>query len=686
MYQFYQNLLTVPATMLYENSDIMSEANYKKLCRCGKINKVVVGRGLGNKAQVEFDSIPERFKVQVVKKLGYPPKLNNNNLILNYYKDDYEAVDFFAYYLLDEYRTLSPEKQDEYVKNSQMLKALDLFIKETITFVKSRNGRRGLTEIWNDAAKAVMEVKDQIGHTLPKSARRLKDKLEAFQKEGYSSLVSENFGNKKASKVKDSEQEALLRTLLRDHRTFDNEQIAMVYNSVAKLQKFHELSASTIGNYRKKWNLLVMSGTKGEKGFDNELAMHVKRKAPSIPMAYWTVDGWDAELLYQKTTITKTLDGKNRTTTTYHNRLTIVVVLDPFNKYPVGYAIGTHENPELIQEALKNAVKHTEELFGAKHKVLQIQSDRYSIKKLTPFYEMVSKKFTPAKAHNSKTKVIEPWFKYLNRNYCQFAPNWSGEGVKSETQPNDEYLNKIKHSFPNEEACAMQLVRMIEIDRGKLRDQYIQAYSDMPEKAKKVVSEKEFLLHFGETTGFTNKLGHNGLHVAINGRKLEYDSFDVNFRMNAHLDWTIKYDDDNLQQVLAYSEEKNISFLLTQKYVQPMALYDRQDGDSDELKKVFDFNKETKTLVLETQAEDIKEVQQMFIQNPELNNTLAKMLIVDSRGQHKDQRNAKRLNAGKKLLEKQNKKIEKQEQRSWDDEQMEYFNNKMDFSKYLNNE
>lgn len=682
MYQFYQNTLTVPATILYENSEIMSEDNYKKLCSRGKINKVVVGGGLGNKAQVEFDSIPERFKIEVVKKLGFPPKKNTQNLILNYYKDDYEAVDFFAYYLLDEYRTLSPEKQDEYVKNAQMIQAVELYVKETLSFVRSRNGKRGLTEIWADAATAVTEVKDQIGHTLPKSARRLKEKLEDFKKEGYSSFVSENFGNKKASKVKDTQQEALLRTLLRDHRTFDNEQIASFYNSVAKLQQFPEISASTIGNYRKKWNLLVMSGTKGEKGFDSTIAMQIKRSAPSAPLLYWTLDGWDSELLYQKTSVG--LDGKK--TTTYHNRLTMVVVLDPFNKYPVGYAIGTHENPELIQKALRNAVKHTEELFGSKHKVLQIQSDRYSIKKMTPFYKMVSKKFTPAKVKNSKTKVIEPWFRYFNKTYCQLAPNWSGQGVKSVVQPNDEYLNKIRHSFPNEEACAMQLMRMIEIEREKLREQYMKAYVEMPQDAIKFVSKQEFLLHFGDTTGFTNKLGNNGLHVAINGKKLEYDSFDVNFRMNAHLDWTIKFDGDNLQEVLAYSEEKNISFILSQKYIQPMALYDRKDGDSDELKRVWDFNKETKQIVLETQAEDIKEVQQMFTQNPELDNTLAKMLIVDSKGQHKDQRNSKRLEPARNILEKQDQKIKKQDQKTWDEEQMDYLQNKMDFTKFLEND
>ena len=679
MYQFHQNTLTVPARALYEDLGVMSESNYKKLCAAGKLNKVVTGRGLGNIARVEFDNIPDRFKIQIVKKLGYPPKKTTQNLILNYYKDDYEAQDFYANYLLDDYRTLPSDIQKEYTINAQMLTALDMYIKEMVIFRKSRGGKAALTKIWEDAALASEDVKDQTGHTLPKSVRRLKEKLEQFKTESYSALISENFGNKKAVKVKDSTQEATLRQLLRDHRNLDNEQIAKIYNTVAGIQNWPDLSASTIGNYRTKWNLLIFAGTKGEKAFDNNIAMQAKRVAPSVPMVYWTVDGWDAELLYQKTG-----SGlKGQTVTTYHNRLAIVVVLDPFCKYPVGYAIGTHETPELIQKALRNAIQHTQQLFGFKHKVLQIQSDNYAKKKMMPIYEAMSKHFTPAKVGNAKGKVIEPWFKYLNKNYCQYAPNWSGQGVKSEVQPNDEYLNKIRHTFPDEEGCTMQLMRMIESDRAKLRDQYIASYNEMPDDIKKPITQQEYLQHFGETTGFTNKVAHNGLNVAINGHKMQFDSFDINFRMYSNLDWIIKYDSNDLSEVLAFNEEKNISFFLNEKYTQPMALYDRKEGDSEELARIGSFNREAKAMIIDSVIEDSATVQQMFIRNPELNDTLAKMLLVDSKGQHKDQRNAKRLQPAQKLLAKQEKKEQKQTENTWNDEQTDYLTNKIDFSKYL---
>lgn len=114
-----------------------------------------------------------------------------------------------------------------------------------------------------------------------------------------------------------------------------------------------------------------------------------------------------------------------------------------------------------------------------------------------------------------------------------------------------------------------------------------------------------------------------------------------------------------------------------------MALYDRQENDAQELQKVRNFNKDLKNRVLETQAEDAKIISQMFVQNPELDNTLAKMVIVDSRGQHKDQRNSKRLESAQKLLAKQDKKEEQKQQKNWEQEQDEYYANKINLDKYL---
>ncbi|HHT9079692.1 TPA: hypothetical protein ACT5CJ_002484, partial [Flavobacterium psychrophilum] len=72
-----------------------------------------------------------------------------------------------------------------------------------------------------------------------------------------------------------------------------------------------------------------------------------------------------------------------------------------YNKYPIGYAIGSHESPELIKEAMRNAINHTAELFGQRFNPRQLQSDNYQSKTLTPVYEACTKYYTPAKVKNA---------------------------------------------------------------------------------------------------------------------------------------------------------------------------------------------------------------------------------------------------------------------------------------------
>ena len=71
--------------------------------------------------------------------------------------------------------------------------------------------------------------------------------------------------------------------------------------------------------------------------------------------------------MYQK----RKRNTKGHSITTYTNRVNAVIVIDPFNYYPVGYAIGTHETPQLIQQAILNAMEHTKELFGEYYKPYQ---------------------------------------------------------------------------------------------------------------------------------------------------------------------------------------------------------------------------------------------------------------------------------------------------------------------------
>ena len=81
--------------------------------------------------------------------------------------------------------------------------------------------------------------------------------------------------------------------------------------------------------------------------------------------------------------------------------------------------------------------------------------------------------------------------------------------------------------------------------------------------------------------------------------------------------------------------------------------------------------------------QDHQLVENLFNENPKLSDTLTKLVLVDSNGQHKDNKSAARLAGAQKMLEKQNKKEAKETEKSWQQEQEEYLNNKVDLNKYL---
>ncbi|SNB07923.1 conserved hypothetical protein [Flavobacterium psychrophilum] len=515
-------------------------------------------------------------------------------------------------------------------------------------------------DIWDSLSRDVNAFRD-VPHNLPVNRDALRRKVTQYQREGYVSIISGKHTTKNAIKVSTKEQLALLEKLLRQHQNLNNEQVADLYNIVAKAMidtVWKTIDATTVANHRKKLGLYVYGGQQGETAFMHNKMMQVKRTAPSVPMVYWTLDGNVTELLYQQ----KTTNKKGHSVTTYHNRLTTVMVLDPFNKYIIGYAIGTDETPQLIKEALRNAVNHSAELFGERYKPMQLQSDRYQIKNLTPTYEAMSKFLVPAKAHNSKSKIIEPFFDKFNEKHFQakLAPNWSGHNVnaKKENQPNSDWLNKIRHQFPDEAGCRLQIINAIENDRAEKINAYKTNWLRLPEADRLPLATMDYLRWFGEHTGYTNRLQGQGVTPTILGESRFYDTFDLNFRKYAHLDWLIRYDPQDLTQVLvtnAKSKDGRLQeeigthqFLLTDKYIQPMALYDRKEGDSEQLHKIFDYNKSLVNHVIQQNVETDGLLQDLHQKNPQLE-LLSKLMISDSNGQHKQQKQAtKKISAPKK--------------------------------------
>ena len=612
----------------------------------------------GTEALIAYDeNMHKDIKAKIVKIFGQNiTEIAKQNPLKKYLIKDIAAEDFFAEHKYEGTdKHIKKEKQIIYAANAVAYNAISNFLNDRKTYRKVRGGTGVGKSTWPDIIAALKAYAPEWGWKLPYSERNLRQNIADYKDQGYIALISGKDTNSNAVAVKETEQQATLRQLLRHPNNLNDEQVLIMYNEIASRLDWRKISAGTIANRRVEWNLTIISARRGAQYFNNNVAMQHKRSAPGYPLKFWTMDGWDAELLYQK----QTINANGHSVTTYHNRPTVIQVMDAFTNYIIGYAIGTHETPALIKEALKNALLHTKEIFGCMYRPNQLQTDNYQIKNLTPLYEAVSPRFTPAAVKNAKAKPIEPHFAKFNTKYFQYAHNWSGHNVTASphNQPNEEYRDKVKHNFPDEAGCHQQIIDAIETDRQSKLQLFKEKFAELPTEYKLPWSTAQYLYNIGDTTGFTNKLQGSGLTLTINKTPVVFDCFDADFREYAHLDWVVKYDLNDMSTALAHSIDGTHRFLLTQKYIQPMALVDRTEGDSTQLALTNNYNKQLKEKVLNQMATDGDAVAALFNQYPQLDDTLAKMRISDSLGQHKDNKNNQRIQqAATKTIAKQERK------------------------------
>ena len=619
--QYFNNILTVEAGWMIEQG-VMTSENYRQMSHRGDIQ--VVRRACRNTpALVAYDSMPDRYKKAIVERVGDPRKQARQNVLEGLIEHSAAATTFFEDYMIDDDRHLPADKRREYYTNAVVLDGVKRLIESRNSKRKALGNRA--TRFWDEISEAVQELDlTKWPHTLPANARSLERKYQRYLAEGFGSLVHKAYqnGSKNAAKVADENQKAMLVTFMSDPRNLDNEQVARLYNMVAQQMDWKKITASAVAVWRDKCDDLIFARRHGAEKYRAGREMQVRRSAPTRPLLFWTMDGWDVELLYQH--------KPDKGATTYHNRLTMVVVLDGCCRYPIGFAVGKNESPALIREALRDAERETQRLFGRMYRVGQLQSDHFAMKNLTPTYQAVADKVTPARVKNAKAKPIEAWFNYFNKKYCQMQTNWSGFGITSrkELQPNTEYITKYKHQFPDFEGCVKQIVGFIQAERAELETAYVAQF-----EAEGLIELKttQYLMAFGESTGERRYLLQGcGIRCTIGTRKMDYDCFDTHFRKYPSTRWQLRYDPEDLHYAVAVNEDESLQFTLEEKYIQPMALADRKEGDARELQRVMDFNRRKEQELMDELTPMEDRARELLEQT-----TLSKLLITDSRGQHK---------------------------------------------------
>lgn len=670
MYEVYNNRLCIYANELIRlnkrgvgsEKGFMAEGTYYYKVRSGSL--VLVRRASNGKpALIEFNTMEEEVKKLYKGIYGDPVEESERTkmgLLESTLKYNEAAYTYFSVEYRDEQgRKLSQEKAALYTLQVRVLDAVLYLAGEKKRSIGDGNTRIDVWGKLSDMVNNLAEIRNSQGeprypHKLPSNGKSLKRKADQYVKEGWSALIHKNRGNRNAMKVTDERMESVMHKLLSQHMNLNNVQIMDKYNEVAALMQMPLIkSPVTVDKYRKQMESTTLAHRRGTKVLRNKLEMQIKRSAPETALTYWTLDGWDVELLYQKQIVKIGANGTRHKRTSYDNRKTVVVVLDACCKYPIGYAIGDRENTGLIREALRSAVRHTKELFGKRYKPLQLQSDNYGRGALTPFYQAMTKYYTPAAVCNAKAKIIEPYFNEINRTYCQLMPNWSGHNITSnpENQPNFDAYNHNRKLLPTEDEVMAQIHDIMRQEREKKHAAYMEAWANTPEERRMPFCDEEYLMLMGESSGRTNRLTGQGLMIEMMGERINYESFDMQLREHYNEDWSVKYDPMDLSMVLIVNaiatkghrvkeEVGNLAYLMHRTMKVPMALVDQKKEHFEYRQKVRDFNTEFEKRYVEKQNRVDEVLSGMRDEFPALgrNRLLDRALITDSRGQHKDRK------------------------------------------------
>lgn len=569
-----------------------------------KANLVVHGsRGNGNGTLIEYESLPEKHKEAVIKQYGCPYNYASKEPIFKALKLDYKAQEFYQNYVLPngDYLPASNFNLDgkpqinyvqRYTEAASWLNLLIRLTKDKAALKRELNISVG--KFW-DASIELMKSKEV---SLPYSYKRLTQKIKGYEAEGYAHLVeTHKFGNDYSKKIVGDVAEALLKDLLAMRNQHADTTIAFEYSKWALENGLQPITPEAVGYWRKKWRNELTLEREGMGKTYTKLSKQGKRKRPSAPLLLVNSDD-------------NVLDIFFRAPQSDWFRPVVYVVIDAFNDYILGYAMGASVTKELIYEAYRNANRHVMELTGASYCWHQVQTDHWGISgknttDLEHFYHSMAT-YTPAGLKNSQSKYIERsfgtvWHETLKK---MFPSNYSGHNITAKKKLNPDGLKPT--NFPhlddasNMVAVFIEAMRQTKREKGGLtrQQEWVAAFNGSEKSHQRLLSEELRLQIFGKRHTHLNTIDAGGLTPTLLGKPCVYElSQEVIFE-HVGKQVQVVYDEQDLSTVLV-TDGKGLRFLAHEYQLLPSAIADYEEGDRQRIDNLL---LEKKTLLPKIQS------------------------------------------------------------------------------------
>lgn len=351
MYQFHNNILSIPAKLLYNDWGLMTYDNYLKLANRGKLVRSRKGKGSDSEALLSVYDLPVHngldYKAVCYQKLGNPKEVAIKNILEQYILPDAAAAQYFLAHRKPNDKPFSKEIQIEKTTNACILNALKMVLKDSAATHKVFGKNK--IKLWHNISEAVNAIDADKWHfNLPSNERSLKRKFLKYQKEGYSVFISGLEGKQNAQKIKGDVADYVLATYCLPNK-LSVPMLLAKYNAVKQDKGWGNLSDRAINLWlnepaqKRIWMLARHGKETYNKHFKHTLS---KDKSAYFPNSYWAIDGSKLDW------IRFNADATNKMSADLKENL----IFDTYSEMIIGYSIGFTESHIEHFKALRMAV------------------------------------------------------------------------------------------------------------------------------------------------------------------------------------------------------------------------------------------------------------------------------------------------------------------------------------------
>lgn len=549
---------------------------------------------------IGFEKLKAEYKSKIEARFGNPYEFIAKQPIRKLVKWDDKAEEFFLSYRYDDNKKLPIETVKKYtvaVNYLNMLKRVNGDKKEI---------KRLLNLQIEQFYEKVIEIIKQDKIDLPTSYRRLvvnqDSALKKYLRDGYASVVSAHFGNRRAAKITDELSESMLMDLLAKGNQHDDVVIRMQYNKWAKDNGYKEIDEATVGVWRRKRAVDLEMEREGNASLKNKFLRQAKGFRPTQPFYLVESDDNHIDLSF--------IDPDNSKASP---RYICIVVSDSFNDYVLGkaYALAGTLNEgrfkALVRAAYVDAMYYVRSITGQWVLPHETKTDNFGIKELQPFYESLGK-YVPTPVGSKNRGYIENKFgtkhhwKRCLKLISEKTGNYLGNNMTAKFRGvNTEMVARKKSERPligNEAAQQIEsffhLLRHIPQSNGMSKhDQWMNAFNALPETEKRIINDEQFLLKFGieHNPDRQIRITNRGVEPQIAGVKYSFDLEGGSWIEHVGKAVNVIYDPFDMSRILI-TDGGNLRMMAREARLNPRALKDAHTDSRTYLNSILTERKE----------------------------------------------------------------------------------------------